>query len=248
MNSFTIYVLSTSTHQKHPKLIMKRPGFLMTVTDLSVTHNGMYPPSWQIFLIFFFAYPSYLLPSWNVYTTFQIPDILLLRHLHSKCCSQWKKSYSVWNGEKKKISVIQSSTSQSTNYLNCWNHYIFRVWEPYCIFNPIIQSLLKNSLIEHKNKPRCIVNGRKKADVLREEQSYRPRNIRQWDVLWMEDVNLRSTFCSYYFCFEVWLTLHVPTQVYRHTNPTLTLKTQAMPQVTHAHSLCATYHRADTRK
>lgn len=151
----------------------------------------------------FFAYPSYLLPSWNVYTTFQIPDILLLRHLHSKCCSQWKKSYSVWKGEKKKKSVTQSSTSQSTRYFNCWNHYIFRVWESYCIFNPIIQRLSKNSLIEHKTKPRYIVNGKEKSppDVLREEQSYWPRNIKQWDGHWMEEANLESAFCLYYFCF-----------------------------------------------
>lgn len=157
MNSSTIYVRSTSTHQKHPKLIVKGPGFLYDCDrpqcdTLSTTAAK----------IIFFAYPSYLLPSWNVYTTFQIPDILLLRHLHSKCCSQWKKSYSVWKGEKKKKSVILSSTSQSTSYFNCWNHYIFRVWEPYCIFNPIIQTLSKNSLIEHKTKPRYIVNGKEK--------------------------------------------------------------------------------------
>lgn len=128
-----------------------------------MTHNGMYPPPRQSCFFFFFAYPSYLLPSWNVYTTFQIPDILLLRHLHSKCCSQWKKSYSVWKGEKKKKqAVIRSNTSQSTNYFNCWNHYTFRVWEPYCIFNSIVQSLLKNSLIERKNKSGYIVNGSQK--------------------------------------------------------------------------------------
>lgn len=41
-----------------------------------------------------FAYPSYLLSSWNVYTSAQIPDTSPPTHLHSKCCSQWRKSYS----------------------------------------------------------------------------------------------------------------------------------------------------------
>jgi len=40
----------------------------------------------------------------------------------------------------------------------------------------------------------------------------------------------------------------VPTQGYRHTNPALTPKMQAMPQVILAQSLYATYHRADPRK
>lgn len=43
--------------------------------------------------------------------------------------------------------------------------------------------------------------GAKIADVLREEQSYRPRGIMQWDGLWTEDANLESEFCSSHFCF-----------------------------------------------
>lgn len=87
--------------------------------------------------------------------------------------------------------------------------------------------------------------GAKKGDVLKEEQSYRPRNTRQWDELWTEDASLESAFCSYYFCFYTSFTIHVPTQT---ENATLTQKMQAMPQVTRAHFLCTTYHRAEPRK
>lgn len=132
----------------------------MTMTDLNVTHNGMYPPSQQFFFLLthhiFCLLEMFIPPS--KFLTFCCWDICIVSAVHNG------RNHTLYEkGRRKKKSVIQSSTSQSTNYFKCWNHYIFRVWEPHCIFNPIVQSLLKNSLIEHKNKPRYIVNRSRKS-------------------------------------------------------------------------------------